>query len=88
MDTAAITISGLADLMLRMSARAYNPELRSPTETDAVLLGELNMLDLICDPIWVSGREMTPAEEQKLSAAREELGSAWDYLSVKQAEAA
>jgi hypothetical protein len=84
MNTPALTIAELARLMHRVAETAYDEDLRCTGDTDQAILGRLTMLDVICDPLWVSDHNrMTAAEEAVLGEAREALCNAYDFLKER-----
>jgi hypothetical protein len=82
MITIALNVTELAALLNRYASRAYDENLRNTDETDAVLLGELTMLEAIAERLCLTDREPSEREEEALRSARDHAGRAIDHLQA------
>jgi hypothetical protein len=80
MTTPVLTATELAALMSRISHRAYNPHLRNTGDTDAVILGQLDVLDTLADR--ASDIDLPEREAEELRSAQEQVGRAIGHLRL------
>ncbi|WAC18862.1 hypothetical protein OVA24_16650 [Luteolibacter sp. SL250] len=80
MNTPVLTAPELADLMSRISHRAYNPHLRATGDTDAIILGQLAVLDIIADR--TCGIDLPEREAEQIRSAQEQAGRAIGHLRL------